>query len=76
MLKVLWEKWKQLGFFLARLFGYVLFAVLYVVLFAPVALIAKLLGKHFLPQFPSSTPTYFLPKERIKPTLEYLRRQW
>ena len=75
-LKKLWSKWQNLGFFLAKLFGHVLFALLYILLFAPTALIAKLLGKRFLERFEKPSETYFLPKERTDPTLDYLRRQW
>ncbi|MGC8840898.1 MAG: hypothetical protein ACP5QZ_05500 [Candidatus Sumerlaeaceae bacterium] len=76
MLATLWGKWKKLGALLAKLFGQVLFALLYLLLFTPVALAAKLIGKHFLPRFSSADSTYFLPKEKIEPTLDYLRRQW
>lgn len=76
MFQSLWRKWQRLGFFLARLFGHVLFAVLYVVLFAPIALVAKIAGKRFLERYETPVRTFFTPKERISPTLDYLRRQW
>jgi hypothetical protein len=76
MFKKLWQGWKRFGFFMAKLFGYLLFAILYVVVFAPVALVAKLRGRQFLPHFDKSAPTYFLPRDKIEATLEYLRRQW
>ncbi len=76
MIKNLWTRWKELGHLLARLFGYVLFAALYLLLFAPVAIACKLAGKRFLPHFDRSASTYFLPKEKTAPTLDYLRRQW
>ncbi|MCX7625226.1 MAG: hypothetical protein N2Z21_03325 [Candidatus Sumerlaeaceae bacterium] len=76
MLKTLWNKWQRFGVFLARLFGHAIFAVLYVFLFAPVALIAKLTGKRFLERFETPVHTFFTPKEKIRPTLDYMRRQW
>jgi hypothetical protein len=74
-MKSLWQRWQRLGQFLARIFGHVLFAVLYVVAFAPVALVAKLTGKKFLERFEGEHDTFFLPKEKISPTLDFLRRQ-
>ena len=76
MFRKLWQGWKRFGFFMARLFGRVLFAILYVVVFAPVALVVKLRGRHFLPQFDKPAPSYFRPRDKIEATLEYLRRQW
>ena len=68
-------KWKRVGEFIAHGVGMVLFALLWLVVFAPVALLMKLLGRKFLPRFTGREETYFLPKARIEPTLESMRRQ-
>lgn len=53
-----------------------LFAILYVIAFAPLALFMKLRGRRFLPMFDGSEKTCFFPKEKIKPGMEFLKRQW
>ena len=53
----------------------VLFAVLYIIAFAPIALVFRMRGRRFLPVFRGDEDTYFLPKERIEPTLDFLRKQ-
>ena len=70
-----WAAWKRFGQRIGGLVGLGMFAVLYVVLFAPVALILKMRGRRFLPRFRGDEPSYFLPKDRIEPTLEFMRRQ-
>jgi hypothetical protein len=71
-----WELWKKFGHFAAEWFSRALFALLYLLLFAPVALIARLAGKRFLPHFDANCESFFLPKEKIPPRIERLRKQW
>ena len=75
-----WRKiksaWMRFGEKMAEYFGIGLFAVLYVVAFAPMALACRMLGKRFLPHFRGDEKTYYLPKEKIEPTMEYMKRQW
>lgn len=70
------RRWKQLGMQIGEWVSVGFFAVLYVFVFAPVAIGAKLARKRFLPHFPANAPTFFLRKEKIEPTMEYMRRQW
>ena len=53
-----------------------IFAVLWVLVFAPMAIIGKLTGKKFLPRFTGKESTYFMPKEPVEPTLARMRKQW
>lgn len=71
----IWSAWKRFGEHMAAVFAMVFFGLLYVVVFAPVALVWKIRGRHFLPRFRGDESTYFLPKEKSEPTLESLRRQ-
>ena len=66
---------KRVADAISRFVAMGLFSVLYVVVFAPVALFMKLRGRKFLPEFTGSESTYFLPKERVEPTLESMRKQ-
>ncbi len=68
-------KWKRFGEFMAEKVTLVIFTLLFVFLFAPFAIVLKLLGKHFLPRFTGEEESYYLPKEHIKPTVESLKRQ-
>jgi hypothetical protein len=72
----LFAAWRRLGELLAHAVAMVLFAALYFVVFAPLALFMKLRGRRFLPHFTGKEPTYFLPKARIEPTIESMKRQW
>lgn len=74
-LRELWRRWHKLGQAMAELFSRLLFALLYIGLFAPVALVAKLSGRRFLPTFDRKSSSYYLPKEKVEPTIEFLRRQ-
>ena len=67
--------WKRVGEFIAHAIGMLLFALLWLVVFAPVALVMKMLGRRFLPCFTGREETYFLPKARIEASLESMRRQ-
>lgn len=67
---------KPVGEAMALALSAVVFGLFYWVLFAPVALVMKVRGRRFLPQFTGSEPTFFLPKERIEPTLKWMSRQW
>jgi hypothetical protein len=68
-------KGRRVGELIAHGVGIALFALLWLLAFAPVALAMKLTGRKFLPKFTGSEDTYFLPKERIEPTLESMRKQ-
>jgi hypothetical protein len=68
--------WNRAGERAAQLFGIVLFALLYFVALAPVALLLKLTGKKLLPEFTGEESTFYLPKEPMEHTLEQARRQW
>lgn len=71
-----WAKWKRFGARAGEIFGIVLFTIMYWLLFAPVALFFKARGRRFLPQLGDQDKTWYLPKEKIDPTLEYMKRQW
>ena len=60
---------------MANFVGIALFSILYFVVFAPVAAVLKVRGRKFLPHFRGDERSYFLPKDRIEPTLEFMRRQ-
>ena len=75
-MKKFFAAWKQFGQWMAHAVGMLIFAVLYMVLFAPLALVLKLSGRHFLPRFTGEEKTYFLPREKIEPTMDFLKRQW
>ena len=68
--------WKRFGLWLANAVGLLLFAIIYALVFAPLAAVVKLSGRRFLPRFTGGEKTYCLPKDRIEPTLEYMKRQW
>jgi hypothetical protein len=68
--------WKRFGMRMGEYVSIGLFAILYVIGFAPIALIQKMLGKKFLPCFEKDAKSYFLPKDKIEPTMEFLKRQW
>jgi hypothetical protein len=68
-------KWKRFGDFMSEKVTLVIFTLLFVVVFAPVAIVLKLMKRRFLPQFTGNEETYYLPKQHIKPTVESLKRQ-
>jgi hypothetical protein len=70
-----WAAWKRFGHTMANLVGVALFTILYVLVFSPIALVMKLRGRKFLPHFRGDEATFFLPKAKIAPTLESMRRQ-
>ena len=76
MMKKIWDGWKRFCLAGAAYFGLALFAVLYVVVFAPLAIFMKLRGRRFLPQFTGNEKTFYFAKDKIEPTLDYMRRQW
>lgn len=76
MLKKIWNGWKRICLGAAAYFGLGLFAILYVVVFAPLAIFMKLRGKRFLPQFKGDESTFYFTKDKIEPTLDYMKRQW
>lgn len=71
-----WGAWKRFGQKMAELVGVAIFAVLYCVAFAPMAAVLKLMGRRFLPVFQGSEESYYHRKDEIRPTREYLQRQW
>jgi hypothetical protein len=75
VLKFIWRKWKRFGEFMAEVVSFVLFFVLYILLFAPLALFFKIVGRKFLPQYTGREESYYLEKEQLPPTLEFMRRQ-
>jgi hypothetical protein len=70
-----WTKWKRFGERMSNYFGIGLFAVMYFTMFAPLAILFKIMGRKFLPHFNGDEPTFFLPKARIEPTLESMEKQ-
>jgi hypothetical protein len=69
------RKWKLFGDFMSEVVTRIIFSILFVVVFAPVAIVLKLMGKRFLPQFKSTDTTFYLPKEKLPPSLEVMKRQ-
>jgi hypothetical protein len=67
---------KPVGEWMAFALSAVVFGLFYWLLFAPVALVMKVRGRHFLPRFTGDEPTFFLPKDPIEPTLKWMSRQW
>ena len=74
--KKLWAQWTSLGHTINHFLTVVIAAVLFVVGFAPLAIIMKLRGRKFLPYFTGSESTYYLPKDQPEPTMERMKRQW
>lgn len=54
----------------------IIFGILWLVAFAPLALFMKVRRRRFLPVFHGDEPTFFLPKEKMEPTIEAMKRQW
>lgn len=73
--KAVWRAWKRFGEKMAEYFGMVLFGILYVLIFAPVAIACKLMGKHFLPRFTGEEETYYISRDTVAANLEYMKRQ-
>jgi len=69
-------KWLRAGEFAAHIVGIGVFAVLWVLVLAPTAILLKLSGKRLFPEWKSNATSYYLPKEPLKHTLEEVRRQW
>ncbi len=67
--------WMRAGERAAHYFGIALFAVLWLLIFAPFALLLKLMGKQFLPKFRGDETTYYLPRKPLQHTLEEMRKQ-
>jgi len=61
---------------IAWILSMVIFAILYVIAFAPLALVMKLRGRRFLPVLDGTEKTYFFPKEKITPDMAFMKRQW
>jgi hypothetical protein len=74
-LKRFWTAWKHFGEVIAGYVAVAIFAVLYVIAFAPIAILLKLRGRRFLPVFRGDEATYFLPKDKIEPTMEFMKKQ-
>ena len=53
-----------------------LLTVVYCTIFALTAILLKLSGKRLLPDCKKGTQTYWLPKEKIDPTMDFMRRQF
>ena len=67
---------KVIAEFVAGYLAIVIFFVLYIIAFAPLALIMRMRGRHFLPQFARDANSFYLMKEKIEPTPERMKRQW
>ena len=68
--------WKKVGLWLANAVALVLFAIIYALMFVPLAIAVKLSGKHFLPRFTGDEESYFLKREPIENSLKAMKRQW
>lgn len=71
-----WGAWTRAGEKAAHIVGMVLFALLWGVALAPIAVWFKVRGRRLLPSFKGDEDTYYLPKEPVEHTLERMRRQW
>lgn len=74
-LRALGRGWLRAGEVAAHGLGLVIFTILFVLVFGPYAILARLAGKRFLPRFTGQEGTYFLPKDPIEPTLEWASKQ-
>jgi hypothetical protein len=54
----------------------ILLTLIYCSVFALTAILLRLSRKRLLPAFKKEAQTYWLPKEKIEPTMESMRRQF
>jgi hypothetical protein len=54
----------------------ILLMVVYCTIFALTAIILKLSGKRLLPGYKKGIQSYWVPKEKIEPTMDFMRRQF
>lgn len=60
----------------AAVLGIAIFAVLYVIVFAPTAIIMKLSGKKFFTPEEANAESWFVSRSQLPATLEWMKRQW
>ncbi len=67
---------KWIGRRIGAVITILLLTVVYCTIFALTAILLKLSGKRLLPACKKGTQTYWLPKEKIEPTMDFMRRQF
>lgn len=69
--------WTKFGLLLGAIVAPIVMGVIYIAVFTPMGLIARLIGKDFLRlRRDPAAPTYWLPRQDQEPTSERLRDQF
>lgn len=67
---------KWIGGKIGALVTVILLTLVYCTIFALTAIFLKLSGKSLLPAYKKGTQSYWVPKEKIEPTMDFMRRQF